>query len=203
MGKRKQQLSGWRNLEYKVLCAKQKLSDILKMKETCQLFERGKKIRYFLKSISLPEIPYSEPCLSMCVCMPYMHYACVCQKPWKPWQLTAGPKALLDSLAKRKPASRGYQSSLIMFPSRCCIIQLNMPDGMQEIDTSLAFSCFTGKLKTLLSKHSSGRKHLSFFFCGQPGHKARKIGIVTTKHSHNYFFFVFKNVFLFKPSLLK
>lgn len=49
------------------------------MKETYQLFQRGKKKPYFFKPISLTEIPYSE--LSVFACMPYMHYACVCQEP--------------------------------------------------------------------------------------------------------------------------
>lgn len=54
-----------------------KLSDILKMKETHQLFNRGKKC-YFLKPISLSAIPPLNPVSqchlhavhALCMCMP-------------------------------------------------------------------------------------------------------------------------------------
>lgn len=164
------------------------------MKET-QLFKRGKKC-YFLKPVSLPAIPTLNPSLTV-TCTLCMHYACVCQEPWKPWQSPAGPKALRNSPAKCNPASRGYQSSLIMFPSHWCIIQLNTPDGTQEIDTSPVFSCFPGKLKTLLSKYSSGRKPL----LNSVVSLASRTGKV--KHFHNYLVLVYKSAARFKPSLLK
>lgn len=72
-GERRDPLSGWQGLEYKVLFAMQKLSH-LKMKETHWLFEgiREKK-SHFLKPISLTEIPYpelhlspQEPCFRVC-----------------------------------------------------------------------------------------------------------------------------------------
>lgn len=165
------------------------------MKET-QLFKRGKKC-YFLKPISLTAIPTLNP-VSQCHLQPCMHYACACQEPWQPWQSPARPKALQDSPEKRKPASRGYQSSQIMFPSPRCIIQLNTPDGMKEIDSSPAFSCFPGKLKALLSKHNSGRNPPFFLFLVSLESKFGEV-----KHFHNYLVLVYKNAVFLKPRLLK
>lgn len=145
-----------------------KLSDILKIKETL-LFKRGKKC-YFLKPISLTAIPTLKP-VSHCH-LHIMHALCMCVPgALKALTITSRAQDFTDSPAKCKQATRGYQSSLIMFPSRWCIIQLNTPDGTGEIDTSPAFSCFPGKPKTRLSKHSSGRNPLFFiffYFCGQP-----------------------------------
>lgn len=164
-----------------------------------------------LKSPTLNAISLCSGCILEFACMPYMHYAWVRQEPWKPWQLAAGPRALLDSWAKCKLTNGGYQSSLIMFPSRWCIILLTVPNGRQEIDTNFtlwgslrqSYQNIAQEENTFISS-SPPPPPLLFvylFIYVHAGHKESKIRAFI-KHFHDYLFFVFKNDFLSKSQLL-
>lgn len=176
---------------------------------------RGKKksislnLLVLLKSPTLNAISLCSGCILEFACMPYMHYAWVRQEPWKPWQLAAGPRALLDSWAKCKLTNGGYQSSLIMFPSRWCIILLTEPNGRQEIDTNFtlwgslrqSYQNIAQEENTFISSFSAPLLFVYLFIYVQAGHKEGKIGAFI-KHFHDYLFFVFKNDFLSKSQLL-